>query len=59
MGANTEVIGLWLPRRCWGKRLLRGVGRRDRRQEIREGEWEGEILHTRVKRGPGDLVGNE
>lgn len=35
------------------------MGRRDRRREIREGEWEGEILHTRVMRGPRNLVGNE
>lgn len=59
MAANTEVIGLWLPRRCWGRRLWRGVDRRGRRQGIREGEGKEGILHTRVKGGLWRLVGNE
>jgi hypothetical protein len=59
MGANTEVIGLWLLRRCWGRRLWRGVDRRGRRRGIREGGGMEGILHTRVKGGPGRLVGNE
>lgn len=46
MGANTDVIGSWLPRRCWGRRLWRGVDRRGRRQGIREGKEKGGILHT-------------